>query len=103
YGSADRVVSDWYWPLYLLLLFAVELHGSIGLYRVAVKWGWLEGRDPAATRRNMKRAKWLVTIFFLTLGLLSLAAYIKIGLDHRDDYGEHYVPQSLSEPLEPRE
>lgn len=103
YGSADRIVSDWYWPLYLLLLFAVELHGSIGLYRVAVKWGWLEGRNPAATRRNMKRAKWLVTVFFLTLGLLSLAAYIKIGIDHRDNYGEHYVPPSLQQPLEPRQ
>lgn len=103
YGSADRVVTDWYWPLYLLLLFAVELHGSIGLYRAAVKWGWLEGRDPAATRRNMKRAKWLITVFFLTLGLLSLAAYIKIGIDHRDDYGEHYVPAGVKEPLEPRQ
>jgi len=103
YGSADRVVTDWFWPLYLLLLFAVELHGSIGLYRVAVKWGWLEGRNPAATRRNMKRAKWLVTVFFLTLGLLSLAAYIKIGIEHRDNYGEHYVPPSVEEPLEPRQ
>jgi fumarate reductase subunit C len=31
------------WPLYLLLLFMVEVHGSIGLYRLALKWGWLEG------------------------------------------------------------
>ena len=103
YGSADRIVTDWYWPLYLLLLFAVELHGSIGLYRVAVKWGWLEGRNPSVTRRNMKRAKWLVTVFFLTLGLLTLAAYIRIGIDHRDDYAEHYVPSNLEEPLEPRQ
>jgi len=103
YGSADRIVTDWYWPLYLLLLFAVELHGSIGLYRVAVKWGWLEGRDPAVTRRNMKRAKWLVTVFFLTLGLLTLAAYIRIGIDHRNDYGERYLPPGLEEPLEPRQ
>lgn len=103
YGSADRIVSDWMWPLYLLLLFAVELHGSIGLYRLAIKWGWLEGRNPAATRRIMKRAKWIITVFFLTLGLLSLAAYIKIGIEHRDDYGEHYVPASLAQPLEARE
>ena len=101
YASADRVVTDWYWPLYLLLLFAVELHGTIGLYRIAVKWGWLEGKDPHRTRRNMKRAKWIVTISFLTIGLLSLAAYIKIGIDHRDDYGERYVPADLSEQMEP--
>jgi len=100
YGSADRIVSDWYWPLYLVLLFAVEFHGSIGLYRLAVKWGWLEGKDPDATRRNMKRAKWLVTIFFLTLGLLSLAAYIRIGIDHRDSYGELYSPPQIERSVE---
>ncbi|PKL95919.1 MAG: succinate dehydrogenase/fumarate reductase cytochrome b subunit [Gammaproteobacteria bacterium HGW-Gammaproteobacteria-8] len=100
YGSADRIVSDWFWPLYLVLLFAVELHGTIGLYRLAVKWGWLEGKDPNATRRNMKRAKWLVTIFFLTLGLLSLAAYIRIGIDHRDHYGELYAPSGIEWPVE---
>jgi len=100
YGSADRIVTDWYWPLYLVLLFAVELHGSIGLYRLAVKWGWLEGKNPDATRRNMKRAKWAVTVFFLTLGLLSLAAYIRIGIDHRDSYGELYAPPGIEWPVE---
>jgi len=28
------VWSDHFWPLYLVLLFAVELHGGIGLYRL---------------------------------------------------------------------
>lgn len=97
YGSADRVVSDWMWPLYLLLLFAVELHGSIGLYRLAVKWGWLEGKDSKRSRRNLKRAKWALTAFFLALGLLTLAAYIKIGIDHRDAYGERYSPATVQE------
>ena len=49
--GADRVWSEHYWPLYLVLLFAVELHGGIGLYRLAVKWGWFAGahagRHPA--------------------------------------------------------
>ena len=44
-------------PLYLLLLFAVETHGGIGLYRLALKWGWLEGRDPSASRRRLRIAK----------------------------------------------
>ncbi|MCK7502345.1 MAG: hypothetical protein MZW92_80125 [Comamonadaceae bacterium] len=44
FESADRVWSGRWWPLYLVLLFAVELHGGIGLYRLAVKWGWLAGR-----------------------------------------------------------
>lgn len=100
FGSADRIVTDWFWPLYLVLLIAVELHGSIGLYRLAVKWGWFEGRNPDATRRTLKRAKWAMTVFFLTLGLLSLAAYIRIGLDHRDDYGEPYAPAGIEWPVE---
>lgn len=92
YESADRVWSDYYWPLYILLLLAVELHGSIGLYRLAVKWGWCTGRDANATRRRLKVAKWGITAFFLVLGFTSLAAYMKIGYEHRDRYGERYVP-----------
>ena len=45
YESADRVWSGRWWPLYLVMLFCVELHGGIGLYRLAVKWGWFEGKD----------------------------------------------------------
>jgi fumarate reductase subunit C len=95
YASSDRVLSDWMWPLYILLLLAVELHGSIGLYRLAVKWGWFEGKDPKQSRKRLKRAKIWVTVFFLTLGVLSLAAYIKIGLEHRDNYGQPYTPLSM--------
>ena len=92
YASADRVVSGWMAPLYILLLLAVEFHGSIGLYRLMMKWGWLEGKDPRASRKRYKRAKWLITAFFLTLGVLTLAAYIKIGLAHYDKTGERYTP-----------
>lgn len=97
YGSASRVLEDWYWPLYLVLLLAVELHGSIGLYRLAVKWGWFQGPDPAATRRRLKRAKWAMTAFFLALGLLSLAAYVKIGFEIRDTGEAVYTPAGLEE------
>ncbi len=100
YGSADRMVSDWMWPLYILLLLAVELHGSIGLYRLSVKWGWFDGKDAKATRKKLKKAKWAVTVFFLVLGFATLAAYIKIGLEHKANYGERYHPgtsQSLNQ------
>ena len=36
------------WPLYLVMLFAVEFHGGIGLYRLALKWGWFEGARPGS-------------------------------------------------------
>jgi fumarate reductase subunit C len=100
YASADRVWSGM-WPVYLLLLLAVELHGGIGLYRLAVKWGWLEGADAAASRRRLIGAKWAITVFFLLLGLLSLAAYMKIGMEHGDRAGERYHPTARCLPAQP--
>jgi len=102
YESADRVWSGNWWPLYLVLLFAVELHGGVGLYRLAVKWGWFEGKDPNRTRTLLKRFKWGITVFFLALGLTTLAAYMKIGHEHRDRAGERYVPSYLSTPTQQR-
>jgi fumarate reductase subunit C len=98
FESADRVWSDRYWPLYILLLLAVEFHGGIGLYRLCVKWGWFEGRNPAATRKRLKTLKWALTVFFLALGFATLAAYIKIGIQHAPSYGQLYVPASLQAP-----
>jgi fumarate reductase subunit C len=95
FESADRVWSDHMWPLYILLLLAVEMHGGIGLYRLCVKWGWFMGEDANAARKNLKTLKWAITVFFLALGFATLAAYIKIGIDHAPKYGERYVPASL--------
>ena len=98
YESADRVWSETYWPLYLVLLFVVELHAGIGLYRLAVKWGWLSGSDANATRARLKTAKWALTVFFLVLGLVTLAAYVKIGIEHAPRAGERYLPAALQAP-----
>ncbi len=98
YASADRVWSEYMWPLYILLLLAVEFHGSIGLYRLCVKWGWFEGKDAKSSRKKLKVGKWVVTVFFLTLGFLSLAAYMKIGLEQveNDNVGGRYPhPKSV--------
>jgi succinate dehydrogenase subunit C len=95
FESADRVWSDHFWPLYLLLLFAVELHAGIGLYRLAVKWGWFASDDAARTRGRLRRVKWTITALLLALGIATLAAYVKIGVEHRDRYGERYVPQNV--------
>jgi fumarate reductase subunit C len=92
--SADRVWSDMYWPLYLVLLFVVELHAGIGIYRLCVKWGWFEGSDPGVSRARLTAVKWSLTGFFLVLGLLTLAAYIRIGIAHAPDYGKPYQPVS---------
>ena len=92
FESADRVWSDLYWPLYLVLLFVVELHAGIGLYRLCVKWGWFGVAEPNATRKRLKTLKWALTVFFIALGLATLAAYVKIGIEHAPNYGEPYMP-----------
>jgi len=91
-ASSDRVWSGSYWPLYLLLLFAVELHGGIGLYRLAVKWGNWTKPDPKTALKRLRYLKWSLTAFFLILGLCTLAAYMKIGAGHADAVGERYTP-----------
>lgn len=95
YASADRVWSGLWWPFYLVLLFAVELHGGIGVYRLAVKWGWFADARGHTPRERLQRIKWALTVFFLALGLLTLAAYMKLGYEHRDAVGERYHPESV--------
>lgn len=92
FGSAYRVWSQGLWPFYLVMLFAVEIHGGVGLYRLAVKWGVFQGEDAARTRRRLRRAKWAITAFLVALGLASLAAYIRVAVEHAPAYGERYVP-----------
>jgi len=100
FESADRVWSEHFWPLYILLLLAVELHGGIGVYRLAVKWGWLATNDANRTRRRLKRVKWGITAAFLLLGFATLLAYIRIGIEHQGRYGERYVPTRASTPVD---
>jgi fumarate reductase subunit C len=91
YASADRFVSQWMAPLFFVLLFAVELHATLGMYRLAVKWGLFGGPDPRARRRQLKVVKNILSVVFLTLGVLSWVAYVKIGLEHRAHAGERYA------------
>jgi len=90
YMSADRIVSGHMWPLYLILLICVELHGTIGLYRLCMKWGWFSGKDAKKSRQTLKKMKNKATIFFLTIGILALFVFIVIGIKHRDRVGEKY-------------
>lgn len=100
YESADRVWSGGMWPIYLALLFTAEVHGGIGLYRLAVKWGWFVGPDANAGRRRLRHLRHAFSAFFITLGLVTLLAYIDLGRAHADRAGERYVPpgQSTLEP-----
>ncbi len=84
YISAERVAISNMWPLYLILLVAVEYHGAIGLYRLCMKWGWLTGKDAKKGRAKLKKIKKTLTMFFLVLGVLSLIVFILLGVKYKD-------------------
>jgi fumarate reductase subunit C len=94
--SADRIVSGNLWPLYIILLICVELHGTIGLYRLCMKWGWFVGKDARKSRQTLKKMKNSVTVFFLTIGILALLVFVVIGIKHRDRAGEKYVKHAAA-------
>jgi fumarate reductase subunit C len=96
YESADRFVTGGMAPLYAVLLFAVELHAGIGLYRLVLKWGLLPvAADPRVQRARLSRLEWSITGFFLVLGIATFAAYLKLGIEHRAQAGERYVPAAV--------
>jgi len=86
--SAGRVFSSTMWPLYLILLIAVEYHGAIGLYRLCMKWNWLIGSDAKKGRAKLKKMKKTATMFFLILGILSLIAFFLFGYRYSNDSKE---------------
>jgi len=90
FASSDRVWSGRWWPIYLILLFAVVLHGSAGIYRLAIKWGLFTNKTGFSSRRTLQKAMWGITAFILILGLATLAAYMKLGYQHADNVGERY-------------
>ena len=66
--SVERVRSGLWLP-YGILLLCVEFHASVGLYRLAIKWGagvWL-------SRRMLHTIERVLLWFFLGLGLVVLA------------------------------
>ncbi len=92
YASSDRIYSEWMWPLYLLLLLSVIVHAAVGLYRLALKWGIFEGKDPKKSRKMMKKMMIIAIVVYMTVSLLSLGTYMMIGHEHTDKIGERYHP-----------
>ncbi|MEA3434698.1 MAG: fumarate reductase cytochrome b subunit [Campylobacterota bacterium] len=94
FASSDRIYSDIMWPMYLMLLVSVVLHAGVGVYRLIMKWGWFDGKDPRKNRIKTRKITKAVVIFYLLIGIFSLLTYMKIGYDHKDNYGERYHPAS---------
>ncbi|CCK78677.1 MULTISPECIES: fumarate reductase cytochrome b subunit [Desulfobacula] len=96
YLSADRIVSGHMWPLYLVLLVSVVLHGNIGLYRLCMKWGWFAGKDARKSRKTLQTLKNRLIMFYLTIGILGLLVFVVIGINHRDNVGERYAAHATA-------
>ena len=93
YASSWRVYST-HWPLYLVLLFVVELHGAIGLYRLVVKWVSFPQASTRTWRTRLTVLKWGLSVFFIALGLATLVAYYQIGASLRDHPTRVFEPRS---------
>lgn len=69
--SAARIQGGFWMAFYLFLLPLVELHVGVGLYRIAVKWGFV-GREK---RSNVKRFEYGITGIFIFIGLMTLLRF----------------------------
>ena len=67
-ASTVARVGSGLWILYGILLVCVEFHASVGLYRLAVKWGI----GSRFSRRTLWRLEHAVLYVFLGLGTLTL-------------------------------
>lgn len=78
--SSQRIVAGDFWILYLPLLLVAELHATIGMYRLAIKWNIFPSQETKKTRARLKKLKFILSTFFIIIGLITLAAYVRIGL-----------------------
>jgi Succinate dehydrogenase/fumarate reductase, cytochrome b subunit len=79
--ATTRIVQGRVWLLYVLLTPIAQFHSLVGLYRLALKWGWVGADDPVKARKQLRRVLWPAMAFFIGLGLLTLASEIRVGLE----------------------
>ncbi|ADU63074.1 MAG: succinate dehydrogenase/fumarate reductase cytochrome b subunit [Pseudodesulfovibrio sp.] len=75
--SAARIQSGFWAVFYLILLPLVELHVGIGLYRIAVKWGFVKDVD----RARFKRGENIITLMFIAIGLITLIRFLFLSVN----------------------
>ncbi|MCD6433198.1 MAG: fumarate reductase cytochrome b subunit [Sulfurimonas sp.] len=95
FASASRVVDEFMGFLYIALLISVVLHALIGLYRLALKWGFMEGKNTKVSRARFKLIMKTMIALYLFLGTYSLFTYTKIGLEHNFSDGERYKSKTI--------
>jgi fumarate reductase subunit C len=96
FASSFRVVHENMGPLYFLLLLSVVSHAFIGLYRLTMKWGFMEGKNTKVSRRRFKLLMRSMIIIYIVVGCLSLARYIEIGTNHDYTQTTKYKSQTIN-------
>jgi len=95
YASSSRVVDELMGPLYFMLLLSVVSHAFIGLYRLALKWGFGEGKNTKVSRARFKLLMRVMIGLYIVIGLSSLARYTYIGFTHDFSDGVKYTSESI--------
>jgi len=95
FASSSRVVDEFMGPLYFMLLISVVSHAFIGLYRLALKWGFMEGKNTKVSRARFKLLMKAMIAIYIIVGLASLAKYTYIGMTHDFSDGVKYNSQTI--------
>ncbi len=95
YASSHRVVEEFMGILYFMLLISVVSHAFIGLYRLALKWGFMEGKSTKVSRARFKFLMKAMIAIYIIVGLSSLAKYTYIGLTHDFSDGVKYKSKTI--------
>ena len=95
YASANRIVNELMGPLYFMLLISVVSHAFIGLYRLAMKWGFMEGKNSKVSRARFKLLMKAMIAVYIIIGLSALAKYTYIGVTHDYSDGVRYESATI--------
>jgi len=96
--AAERYLGQQMWIFYLILLWAVVVHGFIGLYRVMLKWGILIG-EPRRARKVLRVLQRILTITYLLVGTASIIAYVRLGMNLDLPEGTRYTPPASNNQM----
>ena len=96
YASSSRVVDEYMGFLYLVLLVSVVSHAFVGLYRLALKWGFMEGENTKLSRKRFNIIMKVMIALYIVIGLSSLAKYTYIGITHDFSDGVKYKSETLN-------
>lgn len=96
YASSSRIVDEFMGPLYFMLLISVVSHAFIGLYRVVLKWGFIEGKNSKISRKRFKFLMKSMIVIYILIGISSLAKYTYIGFTHDFSDGVKYKSNTIN-------